>query len=256
MSGWKTLALTAALVPVCAGMLGAQQPAPAENATISMDRARSIALARVPNNEGVKSVKLETRDGVPVYEVYVETPGPGHQQVRVNARTGAIVSDRHEDDMVGGAANKVGGAAKDAGHATEHAAKTTGNAVEKGAKVTGKAVEKGAKATGKAVDKGAKATGKAVDRVFTGDDARNAHPRITEARARAIALKRFPTATKVTDVDLERENGLLVWTADVHTPGPGHEEVTIDATTGRILRTHHEVGIAGKAKQAVEKVVH
>ncbi len=233
MNTWKTLVLAAALVPAGAGMVAAQQPAPAEP-TISMDRAQAIALARVPNQQGVKSVKLEREDGLLVYKVEVETPGPGHQDVRVNASNGSVVSDRHADDVVGTAENKVTGAAHDVGHAVTHAAKETG----------------------KAVSGAASATGKTVDRVFTDKDVKNAHPGVSESRARAIAMRRFPSAKEVKDADLKREGGVLVWVVSVDTPGEGHELVTINANTGHILRTHHEVGIAGKTKQAVEKVVH
>jgi uncharacterized membrane protein YkoI len=244
MKAWKTLALAAVLGTVGAGMLAAQRPAPAEP-TISVDRAQAIALARVPHNQGVRSAKLEREDGVLVYTVEVETPGPGHQQVRVNALNGSVVSDRHQDDVVSTAANKVTGATHDVGHAVTHAAKETG-----------KAVSGAAKETGKAVSRAASATGKTVDRVLTGDEVKNAHPRISESRARAIAMRRFPSAKNVKDSDLKMENGMLVWEVSVDTPREGHEEVTINANTGHILRTHHEVGIAGKTKQEVEKVVH
>ncbi len=219
---YLALAVLVGLTATGAGAVRAQQPAPPEP-SITAQRAEAIALARVPNNEGVKSVKLKSKEGVLVYEVDVETPGRGHQEIRVDARTGAVLRDRHEDDIVGAATSKVTGAAHEAGHAVEHAAHETGQA---------------------------------VDRVLTGDEVRRAHPRISEGRARRIALHRFPTAKKVKDVDLERENGILVWEVDVDTPGEGHEEVLIDANTGRILSTHHEVGIAGKASQAVKRATH
>ena len=53
-------------------------------------------------------------------------------------------------------------------------------------------------------------------------------------------------AAPIKDIDLETENGILVWSVDLDTPGPGHEEVMIDATTGAVLRQHHEEDIVSK----------
>ena len=44
----------------------------------------------------------------------------------------------------------------------------------------------------------------------------------------------------VKDVDLETEDGLLVWDVDLDTRGPGHVEVLVDAMTGKVLRVRHE----------------
>lgn len=222
MKGFKLL-LVAALSAGTAGALQAQQAAPPEP-TISLQRAQTIALSSVAGNEGLKSAKLKTKSGMLVYEFDVETPGPGHQEVRVDAHTGAILSSEHEDDLAGATASKVTAAAHEAGHAVAGAAHDAGKAVTNTA-----------------------------DRVLTGDELKNAHPRISEARARTIALRRFPTAKKVKDADLEMENGVLVWEVDVDTPGEGHEEVLVDANSGRILRTTHEVGLAGKMSKAVKK---
>src|SRR5207253_8364282 len=74
--------IAAVLLSAAASALSAQQqPAPPENATVSMDRARAIALAQVPNNQGVTSAKLKTKNGMLMYEFDIETPGPGHQEV-------------------------------------------------------------------------------------------------------------------------------------------------------------------------------
>lgn len=208
-----TVLMAVALTPVYAGRLAAQKPTPADRgATISMTRAQTIALARVPRNEGVKSAKLKKKDGMLVYEFDIETPGAGHQEVRVDAMTGAIVSNKHEDDLVGKSAKKVGGAAEDAG----------------------------------------KAVAKTADKVFGKDDMAGVHPAISEMRARAIAQQRVPNAA-IKDVDLETEHGILVWEIDLDTPGPGREELMIDATTGAVLRQHHEDDIVGGTIDKMKK---
>lgn len=199
MSRFTTLALAAMLVPAGAGALAAQQPAPSATPSISLDKARDIALARVPNNEGVKSEKLKTKDGVLVYEFDIETEGPGHQEVRVSASDGTVVADKHEDDLVGTVVSKVTGTAKDVGKTAE----------------------------------------KTADKVFSPDEVAQMHPAISEARAREIAQKTVPDAP-IKDVDLETEDGVLVWEIDLDTAGPGHEEVLVDANNGKVLRQTHE----------------
>src|SRR5947207_12451250 len=84
---------------------------PAQAQSISAARAREIALASVSNNQGVKSEKLKTVDGMLVYEFNIETPGPGHSEVRIDANTGTVLKNEHEDDVVSKVARK-----------TEHAA--------------------------------------------------------------------------------------------------------------------------------------
>ena len=163
--------------------------------TISSARARQIALARVTNNQGVISEKLKTRDGILVYEFDIQTPGPGHQEVRVNARSGAIVANKHEDDLIGGTAAK--------------AEKTASKAAAK-------------------VDR-------EVDKIFRKEEIARSNATVSEARARQIALRRVPNGT-IKDIDLERENGVLVWEVEVVTPGKGREEVIIDAKTGAVLQ--------------------
>lgn len=181
-----TLALALGMSAVGAAGLMAQQPAPP--ARLSVQRARAIALARVPNNEGVKSTKLKTKDGILVYEFDIETPGPGHREVRVDARTGAVVANKHEDDLVG----------------------TVVSGIAKG-----------------------------VDHVFDHDEVERAQPKISERRAREIARRQVPNAP-ITDIDLETENGVLVWEIDLDTAGPGHAEVLVDANTGKVLRQKHK----------------
>jgi uncharacterized membrane protein YkoI len=196
----KLAVLTVALGLTAASTLAhAQQPAPRDHALLNLARARQIALARVPANEGIKSEKLKTRAGIQVYEFDIETPGAGHREVRVDAHTGAIVADKHEDDLIGGTARKVE----------------------------------------KATDKAAAKVARTTDKVFSDDDVKTAKVRISETRARAIALRQVPNG-KIKDSDLETENGYLIWEVEVDTPGKGHEEVIIDAQTGVVLSQRHK----------------
>src|SRR5438046_875916 len=71
--------------------LAAQQPAPTGGAAIGFPRARPIALASVPSNFGIQSETMKTKDGLLVYEFDIRTAGKGHQEVRVDAVTGAVV---------------------------------------------------------------------------------------------------------------------------------------------------------------------
>jgi uncharacterized membrane protein YkoI len=206
-----TIVLAALIGPAGAHRLSAQQ------GTIPEARARATAVRRVAHQQGVTSEKLKTAHGVLVYEYDIETPGPGHERVRIDAHTGSVVEAKHEDDVAGKvwssvteSADKVGDAAKDVAHDTKDAAKDV-----------------------------AHKTKREADRVFSDDEARKLHPAISETRAREIAQARVPRAP-VKDVDLETENGVLCWEVDLDTPGSGHDEVLVDATTGKVLRVEHE----------------
>lgn len=177
----------------------------AQNATISAARARAIALKAVPNNQGVKSEKLKTEDGVLVYVVDVATPGPGHREVRVNARTGVVVENKAE-----------------------------GNVVERTAQKTGKAVEKGAKATAKAAEKVGKGIDKQADKIFSKDEVKTMRVPVSESRARTIALRQVPGGT-VKDTDLKREKGVVLWEVKVDGPGKLEQKIRIDANTGAVI---------------------
>lgn len=182
----------------------------AQTATISSARARQIALGAVPNNQGITSEKLKTRNGLLVYEFDVEKPGPGHQEIRVDARTGAIVANQHEDDLIGGSAAKV--------------AKTADKAATKIAKTA---------------DKVARKADKEADKIFKKEDIGAMNLPINEARAQQIALGRVRNG-KIKGVDLERENGVVLWEVEVDTPGKGHDEILIDAHTGVVLEQTHK----------------
>ncbi len=57
--------------------------------------------------------------------------------------------------------------------------------------------------------------------------------RVSEADARAVTLAAFPGAT-ITDVDLEEEDGFLIYEAEFTLDGVEHE-TKIDAGSGAIL---------------------
>jgi uncharacterized membrane protein YkoI len=64
---------------------------------ISEPEARKIALARVPGI--VRSEELEREHHLIVYSYDIEQPGkPGVEEVQVDAKTGKIVSVKHESD--------------------------------------------------------------------------------------------------------------------------------------------------------------
>ena len=67
-----------------------------------------------------------------------------------------------------------------------------------------------------------------------------ARARVSEAKARALALARVP-AGRVVDAELEEEDGRLIYSYDVELDGqPGTMDVEIDAMTGEVLSVEHE----------------
>ncbi|MEP6663085.1 MAG: PepSY domain-containing protein [Verrucomicrobiota bacterium] len=81
-----------------------------------------------------------------------------------------------------------------------------------------------------------------------------ARARISEAQAREIALARVPNG-KIKEGELEEENGLLIWSFDIATPGTKDiSEVHVDATTGKILAV--DVESAEKEAEEHEKKKH
>lgn len=80
--------------------------------------------------------------------------------------------------------------------------------------------------------------------------------KITEAAARATALKQVPTGT-VKKFELERENGKLIYSYDITVPGKtGIEEVAVNAIDGTVVAHEHETPKQERseaAKEAKEK---
>ena len=183
----RTLIIAAAFLVSAASTIQAQKP-------ITSERAREIALARVPNHTRIISEKLETREGILVYEFDVDVPGRTHREVRVNAHTGVVVADQKEDDRVTGAGARTVPNGTPAPPAPNDEERNSHEPYNKDDKPHGVAVSK--------------------------------------EKAREIVMRLFPTGT-ITDVDLERENGLAVWEIDVRLPGErGFREVIIDANNG------------------------
>ena len=79
--------------------------------------------------------------------------------------------------------------------------------------------------------------------------------KITEAQARAIALKQAPGTVKSSE--LEKEKGTLVWSFDItNASGGGITEVLVSALDGHVVETKKETAkdeAAEKAKDAKEK---
>jgi uncharacterized membrane protein YkoI len=76
--------------------------------------------------------------------------------------------------------------------------------------------------------------------------------KITEAAAAATAQARLPKA-KIDGVELERENGKLIYSYDLKTAGKsGIDEVNVDAITGKIVAVAHETPATEKKEAAAE----
>jgi hypothetical protein len=88
--------------------------------------------------------------------------------------------------------------------------------------------------------------------------------KVSDADARKAALDKIgASGATITKGGIESEDGCLLYSFDVKTPGKkGIDEVIVDAGTGTILKVDHEskvADVAGKAKQkmvsAKDKVV-
>jgi uncharacterized membrane protein YkoI len=64
--------------------------------------------------------------------------------------------------------------------------------------------------------------------------------KVTKEQAQELALTKAPGGT-VKEGELENENGLLIWSFDIATPGTKNTtEVNIDAVTGKIVSVSTE----------------
>jgi uncharacterized membrane protein YkoI len=76
--------------------------------------------------------------------------------------------------------------------------------------------------------------------------------KITEATARATALREIPNGT-VKSNELEREHGKLIYSYDITVPGKtGIDEVNVNAIDGTIVAKQHETPKSEK-KEAVKE---
>lgn len=72
---------------------------------------------------------------------------------------------------------------------------------------------------------------------------------VTEAAAQKTALEHAPKG-KIKEAELEKENGVLVWSFDIAMPGTKDiTEIQVDAKTGKVVSTEVET----EADQAKEK---
>lgn len=77
--------------------------------------------------------------------------------------------------------------------------------------------------------------------------------KITEAAAVATAQAKVPKGT-IDALELERENGKLLWSFDFKVPGKtGSDEVNVDALTGKVVgKVVHESPAAEKKEAAAD----
>ena len=77
--------------------------------------------------------------------------------------------------------------------------------------------------------------------------------KVSEDSARVIALAAVPGST-VTEGELEKEKGKLIWSFDLKVAGKkGVEEVQVDAITGKIVSKEHESD-SQEAKEAASEM--
>jgi len=78
--------------------------------------------------------------------------------------------------------------------------------------------------------------------------------RVTKHQAKKIALARVKGGT-IKSAELEKENGVLIWSFDVAQPSKKDvTEVWVDATTGKITRVDVETPITERKEAAEDKV--
>ena len=78
--------------------------------------------------------------------------------------------------------------------------------------------------------------------------------KVTEAVAAKTAIARVPNGT-ISSVELERENGKLLYSYDIKIQGkPGIEEVQVDAVTGaNVGKVVHESAVAERVEAGQEE---
>jgi hypothetical protein len=83
-------------------------------------------------------------------------------------------------------------------------------------------------------------------------DSLSKQTKVTEMAAAATAQKRVPKG-KIDAVELERENGRLMYSYDFKVPGKsGIDEVNVDALTGKVLAVAHESPATEKKEAAAD----
>jgi len=80
--------------------------------------------------------------------------------------------------------------------------------------------------------------------------------KVSDADARKTALDSAGKGASVVKGGLEVEDGCLIYDYDVKVAGKsGIEEITIDAGTGKVLKTQHEGAVAAGAAKVEQKAV-
>lgn len=86
-----------------------------------------------------------------------------------------------------------------------------------------------------------------------------ARERISMRQARRAALAQVPGGT-VRSGELEREEGRLIYSFDIHAPGhSGIQEVHVDPYTGAVLAVKHESAVKERTErigQGIKRAVH
>jgi uncharacterized membrane protein YkoI len=195
----RTSIITLALVALTGSFAQAQQMAPPEPSApasiISADSARSIALNHVLGNDGIKSTRLIKRDSVQKYDIGVELPGPGHQQLIIDARTGTVLSNQFKDDFFG----------------------TIGTTLLK------------------ATNKRSYRVDFSYDSLKTREEVvKTEVATVSEDKARAIALRHIPNGI-ITNIYLDRNDENVIWRVTVNKGEAGSQELFIDAHSGEVL---------------------
>ncbi len=85
------------------------------------------------------------------------------------------------------------------------------------------------------------------------DEALKGQAKVSEADARKIALAKVPGGV-VKSSEIEKENGLLIWTFDITRKGSdATTEVNVDAATGKVVAMHNETPAYEKKEADAEK---
>lgn len=80
-----------------------------------------------------------------------------------------------------------------------------------------------------------------------------AQAKISKAEAEKTALAKAPGGT-IKEGELEKENGKLIWSFDIATPGTKDiTEVQVDATTGAVVSVENETAEHEAKEKAEEK---
>ena len=78
--------------------------------------------------------------------------------------------------------------------------------------------------------------------------------KISKDSARTIAMSKVPAGSKVKSSELERENGLVIYSFDIKVPNQsGIEEVNVNAMDGTVVAQSHESAKTEKAEAKKEK---